>query len=89
MQILHILNSPYIDDKVKHGDGTVGKLLADKTINDDKLITALYLKTFCRPPLVKELQAARKVLKEAKKRDEAAQDLMWALISAREFYFVS
>jgi hypothetical protein len=89
VQILHILNSSYIDDKVKHNGGTVANLLKDKSVDNDKLITGLYLKTFCRLPFPKELDAARKVLQAAKNRDEAAQDLMWALLSAREFYFVS
>ncbi|MDX1934660.1 MAG: DUF1549 domain-containing protein [Capsulimonadales bacterium] len=88
VQILHILNSPYIDDKVKHGGGTVHALVSDKAVTDERLIEGLYRKTFCRPPMPKETVAARKILKAAKNREEAAQDLMWALLSAREFYFV-
>ncbi|MBC7808414.1 MAG: hypothetical protein H7145_19950, partial [Akkermansiaceae bacterium] len=52
----------------------------------------LFVKTFSRPPSAKEKASALAVLKSAKtpqEREEAAQDLMWALISAREFYFVS
>jgi hypothetical protein len=89
VQTLHILNSPYIDNKVKNGRGTVSKLLADKNLTDEQLIQTLYLKTFCRLPSAKEMEAAKKHFATSPKRDEAAQDLMWALISAREFYFVS
>lgn len=89
VQTLHILNSPYISGKVNAGNGTVAALVKDKNISDEQLVTRLYLKTFCRPPSPKEMAAALKHLKDAPKRDEAAQDLMWALISAREFYFVS
>jgi hypothetical protein len=89
VQTLHILNSPYIDNKVKNRAGTVGKLLADKTVTDEQIIRTLYQKTLCRLPSAKELEAAKQHFATSPKRDEAAQDLMWALISAREFYFVS
>ena len=89
IQTLHILNSPVIDNKVRAGDGTVSTLLKDKTVTDAALIKALYLKTLCRPPTEKEMKAALNHFKTAKDRAEGAQDLMWALISAREFYFIS
>ena len=89
VQTLHILNSPYIEDKVRTGDGVLNKLLQDKSLTDGKLILALYQKTLCRPPTLKEMSAALAYFKQSAKRDEAAQDLLWSLISAREFYFVS
>mgnify|MGYP001206610083 CR=1 FL=1 len=88
VQTLHVLNSPYVDNKVKASKGTVRTLL-DQKMSDTELVKAMYLRTFSRPPSEKELDAAVKALQSAPKRDEAAQDLMWALISAREFYFVS
>lgn len=89
VQTLHILNSPYIDNKVKAQNGTLAALLKDKTLSDEALVKALYAKTFCRPPTPKEMAKALAYLKASVKRDEGVQDLMWALISAREFYFVS
>ncbi|GAB4458732.1 MAG: DUF1549 and DUF1553 domain-containing protein [Armatimonadaceae bacterium] len=89
IQTLHILISPYIDNKVKNGSGTVSQLLKDKNLTDEQLIQQLYLKTLSRMPRDKELKAALQHFKTAEKRAEAAQDLMWALLSAREFYFVS
>ncbi len=92
VQVLHILNSPYVNDKVKSGGGTVDRLAKDKTVTDDGLVNALFVRTFGRLPGNREKAAALATLKSAKtprEREEAAQDLMWALISAREFYFVS
>ena len=89
VQTLHVLNSPYIEDKVRTSGGTVNKLLQDKSLNDGKLITALYQKTLCRPPSQKEMASALAYFKKSPKREEAAQDLLWALVSSREFYFVS
>lgn len=88
-QTLHILNSPYIDNKIKASGGTVRELLKNKTLTDEALVAALYQRTFCRPPFPKEQTAALAFLQKSARRDEGAQDLLWALISAREFYFVS
>ncbi len=89
VQTLHVLNSPYIDDKIKSRQGTVMRLVQDKAATDEQIINTLYLKTFCRLPSAKEMTAAKKYFQTSNKRSEAVQDLMWALISAREFYFVS
>ena len=89
VQVLHVLNSPYVDQKVRAGNGTVATLLRDKTLANDALIKQLYLRTLSRLPDAKELAAALAHLTTSPKRDEAVQDLMWALISSREFYFVS
>ena len=89
VQVLHVLNSPYIDEKVRAGSGTVALLLQDKALTNDVLVKKLYLRTLSRLPSESELAAALKHLTTSPKRDEAVQDLMWALISSREFYFVS
>jgi Protein of unknown function (DUF1553)/Protein of unknown function (DUF1549) len=89
IQTLHILNSPYIENKVRNGGGTVASLLADKAQTDESVIKSLYRRTFSRDPSPQELASTLAYFKSAPNRAEAAQDLMWALISAREFYFVS
>ena len=89
---MHILNSPYVNNKVRSDGGTVKALVQNKTVSDAALVNALFVRTFGRPPSAKEKAASLEVLAGAKtpgEREEAAQDLMWALISAREFYFVS
>ena len=89
VQTLHVLNSPYIDNKVRYGQ-TCRQLLSDKSETDDKIIRDLYLKTFGRNPNDREKAAALAALNApGAKREEVVQDLLWALISAREFYFVS
>ena len=88
VQTLHILNGPYIDNKIKNS-GVVKTLLADATVSDAEMVKRLYVRALSRPPSAKELAAALAYLKASKTRQEGAQDLLWALISAREFYFVS
>ena len=89
VQTLHILNSPYVENKVRNNSGTVASLLADKTLTDAQLIKTLYIRTLSRDPSPEELTSILAYFKSAPSRAEATQDLMWALISSREFYFVS
>lgn len=85
VQTLHMINSGYIDNKVRNGTTVDAVLKESKT--DEETIRALYLRTLCRPPTSGEIVKAADLMKEAKDKKEGAQDLLWALITAREFYF--
>ena len=89
VQILHVLNSPYVNGKVAAPGGTVARLLGRKDLDDKGLVTELYLRSLGRKPNDKEMAAAMAHFQSAKSRAEAAQDLLWALVSSREFTFVS
>ena len=89
VQTLHILNAPTIDSKLKARNGVVAQLLKADGITDEEMVKRLYARTLCRPPTSKEMTAALAYLKASANRTEGIQDLLWALISAREFYFVS
>src|SRR5262249_8770300 len=86
-QVLHILNSPEIQAKLSHEDGTVARLLR-RTDDDAKLVEELYLTFFCRFPTEKERAAAVGFLKkDPAKRRQAAEDLAWSLMNSLEFVF--
>ncbi|HZT43930.1 MAG TPA: DUF1549 domain-containing protein [Chthonomonadaceae bacterium] len=85
VQTLEMINSPYVNNKVR--GGSVIRDALKQTQTDEDLIRALYLRTFCRPPSPAEIAKALPIMKQAKDRTEAAQDLLWALVSSREFYF--
>jgi hypothetical protein len=85
VQTLHMINSPYIDNKIRGGAAVPA--VVKLTQSDGDLVKELYLRTFCRPPAPAEAAKAVQILKTAKSRAEGAQDLMWALITSREFYF--
>jgi hypothetical protein len=87
-QTLHLINSSYINDKLKAAGGTVETYAARYT-DDRQLIRALYLRTLCRPPTDGELGQVMAFFTQAGNRREAAEDLLWALITSREFLFVS
>ena len=99
VQTLTMINSPYIEGKVRGGQ-TLDTVLKE-TKTDEELVQALFLRTLNRPPSKPELQKCLAILRvtpsaadpnakppnpEARRRD-LAQDLLWALITAREFYF--
>jgi hypothetical protein len=85
VQTLHVINSQYIDGKIRGGH--VVLLTVKAMQSDEDLIRDLYVRTFCRPPTALEIRNAKQILKSAKSRTEAGQDLLWALLASREFYF--
>lgn len=86
-QVLHLLNSPQVNDKLAHEAGIVARLHHD--IRDDaKIVDELYLIYFSRFPKTAEKQAAVAHLKRrAAKRRQAVEDLAWALLNSVEFRF--
>lgn len=89
-QALHIINSPYVDGKLKSRNGTITQLLEPKTgekMPPAELATELYLMTLSRLPTDAELNTAASYLENEETRREDTEDLLWALISSRSFLF--
>jgi hypothetical protein len=86
-QVLHLLNSDRVDEKLKHEAGTVARLT--RAIEDDaELVDELYLTVFSRFPEAAERQAAVKYLQQSPAaRRRAAEDLVWSLLNSLEFLF--
>ena len=89
VQTLHILNSAYVNNKLRDGNGVVAELIKDTKLTDAQRVDALYLRTFCRLPEASEKAAVMKVVDAASNKAEVLQDLLWALVAAREFTFIS
>jgi hypothetical protein len=87
VQTLHMMNSPYVNGKIRAGTATRG--LAGQKMGDEEVVRQAFLRTLCRPPTEIEQAAALKALPQARNRQEWVEDLMWALISSREFLFIS
>jgi hypothetical protein len=86
-QVLHFLNSPEIQAKLSHEDGTVTRLV-HQYADDGRLTEEFYLRCFGRFPTADEKCSAVSYL--AKKKDQrrqAAEDLMWSLLNSLEFRF--
>ena len=86
-QALHMINSSYIHKKLRSSGGVLTRLIKEKP-NNRELINELYLTTLSRFPTDTEFGIAKSYLVESPKRRPGSEDLLWALISSREFIFV-
>jgi len=86
-QVLHFLNSPEIQAKLSHEDGTVAGLVRE-TSDEGRLIEELYLIFFSRFPSADEKRASMTYLaKDKAHRRQAVEDLAWSLLNSLEFRF--
>ena len=86
-QALYMINSRDVHRKLRSANGVLTRLIKEKT-NNRELVTELYLTTLSRFPTDTELETAKTYLVESPKRRAGGEDLLWALISSREFIFV-
>ena len=86
-QALHMINSSYVNKKLKSSDGSLSQLIQAK-LGNQELINELYLSTLSRFPTDMELQTAEAYIAESPKRRAGCEDLLWALISSRSFIFI-
>jgi hypothetical protein len=85
LQALHFINGQAILNRVTNPAGRPALLLKAKP-TDEELIDQLYLWSLARRPTDAERTLSQKFMTDGgDKRDEAAQDLMWALLNSREF----
>lgn len=88
LQALHFINGPTILNKLTNAGGRVAALVKQQA-DDRALIEQLYLWSLVRSPDAKEVEVAMEFFKsKPDHRDQAAQDLMWALLNSRDFLLV-
>jgi hypothetical protein len=85
-QALHLNNGKTLNDKLRAKDSIVAKWLAEK-VSDDEAVKRLYVAALCREPTEPERGAFAKALAEADSRREALEDLIWAVLTSKEFVF--
>ncbi len=85
-QALHLMNGDAINDRIKQG-GVVAKMINDKK-TDREIVDDLYLRCFSRAPDQTEWNAIQRSIAEAAdNRKTALEDLFWALLNSKEFFF--
>ena len=87
-QALHIINSPYVNDKISAGDNIITRLVASERSNEEA-INDLYLKVLSRLPSHHEFSEANEYIAGSPSRQEGFEDLLWALVSSRAFLFIN
>jgi hypothetical protein len=87
-QALHLMNGDAVHTNIQAG-GVVNKLITEAKMTDQQIVEELYLRTFGRFPIEKEMAAVKTALAEsADNRKAVLEDLFWALLNSKEFFFV-
>lgn len=85
-QVLHVLNSPQIQEKLSSEAGRLA-ILEGTIADDEKLIDEIYLMFYSRFPTAEEQQSVSRYLGKADNRRQAVEDLAWSLMNTVEFLF--
>jgi hypothetical protein len=85
-QVLHLMNSAGMNDRLTSKRGRVAALLATDR-SPRQIVDELYLATVSRFPSPEESRAGIQTLTDAQERQRASEDLLWALMNTREFLF--
>lgn len=86
-QALHLMNSSEIADKVQARAGTARRL-ADSTKTPAEIVEELYLGTLARWPSPRKCAALEAVFaRPDADRRAATEDVLWALLNAKEFLY--
>lgn len=84
-QILHLLNSPGVNEKISSPAGRAARLAASD-MGVDAIIDELYLAAYARYPRDDERNVARSTWENAgAERRQTIEDLLWALLNSAEF----
>ncbi len=90
-QALHVANGDTLNGKLRSEKSFIAKYVADSAA-DDVVLDDLYLRALSRPPSINERNGTLAALAEAAKdgpesRQQAIEDLAWAVLSSKEFLF--
>jgi Protein of unknown function (DUF1549)/Protein of unknown function (DUF1553) len=85
-QVLHLLNSEFIDTRLRHDDGNIARLVRTQP-DDRKVLDELWLKFLSRPIRASETEKTLEHVRKSKTRREGFEDIGWALLNTKEFLF--
>ena len=84
-QVLHLLNSPAIHDKLTSPTGRATRLAASD-LPPERIVRELYLAALSRPPRADELEAALAAFASPEAtRQTATEDVLWSVMNSAEF----
>jgi len=85
-QALHLMNGDAVNDRIKQGR-VVAKMIQDKK-SDREIVEDLFLRVFGRMPNDKEWASVQQAIgSDTGARQSVHEDLFWALLNSKEFYF--
>jgi len=84
-QALHVINGDTLNKKLSNPDGYVG-LFLKLGLSDARILEHIFLTAFSRYPTQAEKSALLADLKQGARR-QALEDVLWALLTSKEFLF--
>jgi len=85
-QALHLMNGDAVHDRIKSGK-VVARLVSEKK-SDREVVDELFIRVFGRPPKDKEWASIQQAVADAPEaRQTVLEDLFWALLNSKEFFF--
>jgi len=87
-QSLHMLNSGDVQGRLQNGQGRAAKFNRDPDRPDADKIRELYLAAFAREPRPEETAFILARIADYQNKQQAWEDVIWAILNAREFQFV-
>jgi hypothetical protein len=84
-QSLHLLNGSTVEPKIQQGN-VVGRMLAEKK-TPAQVIEHLYIRCLSRTPRPEEMQKLLAIVDASPNKQQALEDVFWALLNSREFMF--
>ncbi len=87
-QALHVINGNTLNKKLSAADGYVA-LLLKLGLSDARILEHLFLSAFSRYPTESEKSALAAELAKSRQqsRQQALEDMLWALLTSKEFLF--
>lgn len=87
-QSLHLLNSNDVQGRLQSGQGRAARFAREKDRSAEAKVTELYVAALGRRPTDAEVQFITARLPDYQNPQQAWEDVIWALLNAREFQFV-
>ncbi len=87
-QSLHLLNSTDIQGKLASGSGRAAQLARDTEMTEADKISEIFLWAYSREPRSEELNIVLAFVERKQNKQQAYEDILWALFNTKEFLFV-